>query len=258
MSVSYSYNVLWGVIGMRVPSTEVQNNFGKYLKIASEEEEVIVTRKGRPIVRMLSCLGECFVSEEAEDYFEGEGQRTTYEEFLKLTENTDFRYELIDGQVYCLASPSYFHQFTVDEIYGNFFNWFKGKKCRPITSPLDITLKKSEDNTCVVQPDIVVICDSESVDEMGRYMGVPALVVEVLSNSTKKKDMIKKLDLFMQTGVGEYWLVDIEKRQIYVYSFEGRNIKDFSAYVDGSTVRSHEFEGLEIKLEDVFPDRIVK
>lgn len=237
---------------MQVPSTEVQNNFGKYLKIASEEEEVIVTRKGRPIVRMLSCLGECFVSEEAEDYLADGRRRTTYEEFLKLTENSDFRYELIDGEVYCLASPSYYHQIVVAEIYGNFYNWFKDKKCKPLPAPLDIKLEKSEANICSVQPDIVVVCDTDNINEKGRYMGVPALVVEVLSESTRKNDMIKKLNLFMLTGVSEYWLVDTDKRQIFVYSFEERNINDYNVYVGEATVKSDTFRGLEIKLQDVF------
>ena len=253
MSISYSYNNLQDVVDMKVPSTEVQNNFGKYLKIASEEEEVIITRKGRPIARMLSCMGEWLVSQEAGDYSEGDGQRTTYEEFLKLTGDSDFRYELIDGVVYSLVSPSYHHQTVVAEIYGRFFNWFKGKQCRPLTSPLDITLKKSEDNTCVVQPDIVVVCDSQNVNEKGRYMGVPVLVVEVLSDSTRNKDMIKKLDLFMKAGVREYWLVDIQKRYIHAYSFEGYSIKDYYAYVGNGTVRSGVFEGLEVVLGEVFP-----
>jgi prevent-host-death family protein len=238
---------------MQVPSTEVQNNFGKYLNIASEEEEVIVTRQGRPIVRMLSAMGE-HISEEAEDYMTDGGKWTTYEEFLELTEKSDARYELIDGEVYCFASPSYCHQVVVGEILANFSNWFKGKKCRPLTSPFDIKLKKSDDNICQVQPDIVVICDTENVDEKGRYFGVPALAVEVLSGSTKKKDMIKKLNLFMLTGVKEYWLVDTDKKQIYAYSFDELNIKDYNVFINGGTVKSDAFPGLEVSLKDVFPE----
>jgi Uma2 family endonuclease len=40
---------------------------------------------------------------------------------------------------------------------------------------------------------------------------VPTLAVEVLSRSTRSKDMLKKLDLFMQTDVKEYWIVDPDK-----------------------------------------------
>ena len=40
---------------MKVPSTEEQNNFGKYLKIASELEDVIVTRKGFEVAKIVPC-----------------------------------------------------------------------------------------------------------------------------------------------------------------------------------------------------------
>ena len=58
---------------------------------------------------------------------------------------------------------------------------------------------KSEDNINVVQPDIVVICDTENIDDKRKYNGVPTLVVEVLSKSTRSKDMIIKLNLYMKT-----------------------------------------------------------
>lgn len=237
---------------MKVQSTEVQNNFGKYLKIASELEDVIVTRKGKEVAKIVSCSERDIVAEEAADYIFNGKHKMSYEEFLELAENSDLRYEYIDGEVYCLSSPSYNHQIAVDEIYVNFYNWFKGKKCRPLTSPFDVTLVKSKDNINVVQPDIIVICDTEKVDEKGKYKGVPTLAVEVLSSSTKKKDMLKKLDLYMQTGVREYWMVEPEKKEIIVYSFEKQNIKDCEVYVEGKTVKSNVFKGLEIALQEIF------
>lgn len=73
----------------------------------------------------------------------------------------------------------------------------KGKDCEPLTAPFDVTLFKEgkAKNINVVQPDILVICDREKIDKNGKYQGIPALVVEVLSESTRSRDMIKKLDL---------------------------------------------------------------
>lgn len=236
---------------MRVASTEVQNSFGKYLDIVSEGEEVIVTRNGRDIIKMVSIGGDGCVSENAGVYA-AENRKVTYEEFIELTENSDLRYELIDGEVYLLASPNYHHQYAIAEIMGCFYNWFKGKKCRPLTSPFDVTLVKGEDNKNVVQPDILVICDTENIDEKGKYKGVPTLAVEVLSGSTRRNDMLKKLDLYMQTGVQEYWIVDPNKKEIYIYNFEDQNIKDYRVYTGDKIVKSDVFQGLEIGLADVF------
>jgi prevent-host-death family protein len=237
---------------MKVSSTEVQNNFGKYLKVASELEDVVVTLRGYEVAKIIPCDERAIVAEEAADYIFNDRWKVTYEEFLKMVENSELRYEYIDGEVYLLASPVYSHQVAVDEIYVAFYNWFKGEKCRPLTSPFDVTLIKARDNKNVVQPDIIVICDTDKIDEKGKYKGVPTLVVEVLSRSTRSKDMLKKLDLYLQTGVSEYWLVDPDKKEVFVYVFEKQDIADNITYIGEMTVKSKVFNGLEIKLSDIF------
>lgn len=237
---------------MKVSSTEVQNSFGKYLKIAVDLEDVIITRNGREVAKIVPCEQRTAVSEEASNYIFNDRWKLSYEEFLKMVEKSDLRYEYIDGEVYLLASPVYNHQVTVSEIYGIFFNWFKGKKCRPLTSPFDVTLKKSESNINVVQPDIIVICDTDKVDGSGKYQGVPTLVAEVLSRSTRTRDMLKKLDLYMKTGIKEYWMVDPDKKEVSVYYFDKYDIEDHTTYIGDMIAKSKVFSGLEVKLTDIF------
>jgi len=237
---------------MKVSSTEVQNNFGKYLKIASELEDVIITRKGREVAKIVPIGERSIIAEEAADYIYNDRWRLSYEEFLKLVENSDLRYEYIDGEVYLLASPAYNHQVCVSELFVIFYNWFKGKKCRPLTSPFDVTLIKSKGNINVVQPDIIVICDTDKIDASGKYQGVPALVVEVLSRATRTKDMVKKLDLYMQSGVKEYWMVDPDKKEVSVYNFEKNDIADHETYICDMVAKSKIFNGLEARLADIF------
>jgi prevent-host-death family protein len=237
---------------MKVPSTEVQNNFGKYLKIASELEDVIVTRNGYEVAKIVPCEERSIVAEEAANYIFNDRWKVTYEEFLKMVENSDLRYEYIDGEVYLLSSPAYSHQVSVGEILIIFHNWFKGEKCKPLTAPFDVTLIKGKDNVNVVQPDIIVICDTDKIDASGKYHGVPTLAVEVLSRSTRRKDMIKKLDLYMQTDVREYWMVDPDKKEVTVYNFEKHDIADHETYKGDVTVRSKAFKGLEARLADIF------
>lgn len=240
---------------MRVPSTEVQNNFGKYLKFVEVNEEIIVTKNGRDIARILSCHdpNKSLVAEGAAEYQTREG-RVTYEEFLELVEASEQRFELIDGVIYNLASPSYEHQYAVNEIHGTFYNWFKNKKCIPLTSPFDITLFKAEDNICIVQPDIIVICDRDKMDKKGKYQGVPTLVVEVLSSSTRSKDMLKKLELYKQCGIKEYWMVDPKNYLVFIYMLDKNEITDSLAFQKGAHeyVESAYFKGLKVALADMF------
>jgi len=238
---------------MRVPSTKVQNNFGKYLKYVEANEEIIVTKSGKDAARILPCDDVGSVKEQQSEYRSSSGW-VTYEDFLELTEKSEQRFELIDGVIYNLASPSYKHQHVVGELFGTFHNWFKGKTCVPLTSPFDVTFVKEEDNINVVQPDILVICDKDNLDEEGKYKGKPTLVVEVLSPSTRSKDMLKKLELYKQCGVEEYWIVDPINEHILIYSLENNEIINNKTYSKNAnqTAGSDVFEGLDADLQDVF------
>ena len=91
----------------------------------------------------------------------------------------------------------------------------------------------------MVQPDILVICDRENIDEKGRYHGVPTLVVEILSGSSKRIDFLKKLDLYMTAGVKEYWIVNPDSKVVYVYSLKDNNIESINIFKgDGYGSRS--------------------
>ncbi|MGG6311627.1 type II toxin-antitoxin system prevent-host-death family antitoxin [Paenibacillus macerans] len=240
---------------MRVPSTEMQNHFGKYLKFAEAHEEVIVTKNGRDIAKLTACAGidETILREENALY-STDRDWVTYEEFLELTETSEQRFELIDGIVFNLASPSYKHQLAVQELLGTFYTWFKGKPCTPLTSPFDITLEKEKSNICVVQPDLVVICDQDQIDDRGKYQGTPKLVVEVLSPSTRSKDLIYKLDLYRASGVKEYWVVDPVKAQVIVYALDDGKITDMTVYtnIGDELVTSQLFQGLQVSMRELF------
>lgn len=238
---------------MEITSTEAQNNFGLYIKLA-RYEDIIVTKNGKKAVIIKSCqdvpAGNSKVAESTAAY-SWESSKISYEEFVKLSEESDNRYEYIDGEVYQLSSPTYTHQSIVVELLRVMLQWFNGKKCKPLTSPFDVTLLKNDDKN-VVQPDILVICDTENVNEKGKYMGVPSLVVEILSESTRSKDMVKKLDLYINSGVREYWIVNPFNKEIYLYHIEENDIRDYRVYKGKDIMESSAFEGLKVSLEEAF------
>ena len=246
---------------MIVNSTDLKNNLGRYLRDCAKEE-VIITSSGRKIARLLAIekngqfkknlMAEGLVGEGSQAY-EYAQKKISYEEFLHITENNEDRYEYIDGEVYLLTSPKTIHQKILGEIHILFYNWFKGKKCIPILAPYDITLKRSPEQINVVEPDLVVICDlEENLNNKDYYMGTPALVVEILSGSTRAKDAIKKLDLYMSTGVSEYWIINPFNREIAIYFFENNNISKNETFKKNDVALSYVFIGLEINLKDIF------
>ena len=78
------------------------------------------------------------------------------------------------------------------------------------------------------------------------------LFVEVLSSSTKSKDMSTKLELYIKCFVCYYLIVYSEEKGIYIYTFRNREILKYSPYCFGKSARSSLYEGLEVCLEDIF------
>ena len=245
---------------MIVSSTEVQNNFGKYLMLAAKEE-IIITRNGIEIARLQSMEGkpepilqESMVKETAEPYH-FKGKKASYEEFLELIRNDEVnRYEYIDGKIYLLASPTISHQYVVTEMLAIFHQWFREKECRPFTAPNDICLRRRNyDDPNVVQPDLMVICDlDDHLNEKDFYTGTPSLLVEVLSQSTQNNDLVRKLDLYMESGVKEYWIVNPFNKEVMIYEFENHGVKNMMTFKHRETAQSFLFEGLSVELEAIF------
>ncbi|MEA4925425.1 MAG: type II toxin-antitoxin system prevent-host-death family antitoxin [Syntrophomonadaceae bacterium] len=243
---------------MRVNTTDLQNSFGKYLSLV-EKEDIIVTKNGKSVAKLVRYHEPDYylVHEEAKNY--KTTKKVSYEEYMELVDSSDQRYELIDGEIYLLASPSFKHQIAVSEIAWHFNNYFRGKPCRPLTAPLDVRLfgfaTKFEEDPNVVQPDVVVICDLDKVNAASKYEGIPSLVVEVLSPSTKGKDLAAKLNLYMKSGVLEYWVVNLENKSVLQYSFSPeRDIENLSSLGEGEIIESTAFNGLKIVLEDIFTE----
>ncbi|ABI68925.1 Uma2 family endonuclease [Syntrophomonas wolfei] len=243
---------------MRVNSTDLQNAFGKYLSLL-EKEDIIITKNGRSVAKLLRYNEPDYflVHEESKNY--KTTKRISYEEYMDLVDSSDQRYELIDGENYLLATPSFKHQVVVNEISGHFYNYFRGKSCRSLTSPFDVRLfgfaTKFEEDPNVVQPDVVVICDLDKINEANKYEGIPSLIVEVLSPSTKGKDMVMKLNLYMKSGVLEYWVVDMESKSILQYSFSPeRDIDSLKSLGEEDTIESSAFAGLKILLGEIFAE----
>ena len=129
----------------------------------------------------------------------------TIDDYLALPD--DQRVELIDGVIYDMSAPTTPHQLIGGEIYALLREFLLRKKgsCVPFIAPVDVQLDK--DNKTMVQPDVCVLCDRSKINR-ARIFGAPDFVVEVLSPSTKMKDILIKMKKYHSAGVREYWMVD--------------------------------------------------
>ena len=147
----------------------------------------------------------------------------TIEDYEKLPDYP--RVELIDGVMFTLEAPTLAHQECVKEIAFQIESYIRKNKgkCMMYASPVDVHIDPSDEET-MVQPDVVVICDRDKTKSGKRVEGAPDFIVEVLSPSTRSKDMNIKLKKFRECGVREYWMVDLEGRVVIIYDFSRENV----------------------------------
>lgn len=144
----------------------------------------------------------------------------TIQDLKKMMESTDddtIRLELIDGVIYHLTSPDAVHQMIIGETYSQFRDYIRKKKgeCIPLFAPFGVQLDC--DDKTFLQPDILIVCDRDKLTRPCLY-GTPDLVIEVLSPSTRRKDLEIKVPKYLNSGVKECWMIDPVKKSILVYS----------------------------------------
>ena len=240
-----------------ITATELKTNLGKYLDYVNEDNEVVVSKNGKKAIRITPYVTDIeqyfMVKENARDYQYG-GKKVSYEEFMEIYEKSELRMEYINGEIIILSSPSTFHQDISGNLHVLFRNYLKGKPCKVFYAPFDVHFwKKDFKYPDVMQLDILIACDLEdTVNEKGRYMGTPTLVVEILSPSTRSRDMVDKLNIYMVSGVKEFWVVDPQKRTVLVYVFKDIQIDEYVSYKMDELIRSYWFDNLEVSIKDVF------
>lgn len=240
-----------------ITATELKLNLGKYLDLVSNDNEIIITKNGKKAIRLTPYINDIeryfTVKEKALDYQYG-GKKVSYEEFMEIYENSELRMEYINGEIVLLSSPSTFHQVISGNLHVILRNYLKGKTCKVFYAPFDVHFFKKDLKTPdVMQPDLLIACDLENtVTEKGRYMGTPTLVVEILSRSTRSKDMVDKLNTYMLSGVKEFWVIDPKNKSVLLYGFKDCEIDFHSVSKNNDIVTSYWFKDLEVALEDIF------
>ena len=148
----------------------------------------------------------------------------------------EYRVELIDGVIYDLNTPTTIHQQLAFEISIKLREYIRQNKglCMILPSPVSVQL--DEDDRTMLQPDVVVCCDRDKILRSHVY-GAPDMVIEILSPSTRKKDMGLKLKKYITARVREYWMVDPDKKKVVVYDLEHNELPAIYGFEDQVPVK---------------------
>ncbi len=174
--------------------------------------------------------------------------RLTYDDYRKIPWPENARYELLDGVLVMVAAPGWTHQQILGRLEQRIRNFLDDHDLGLVTgAPVDVRL--GED---VVQPDLIFVPheNAEIVHEPF-VLGAPALVVEVLSPSTRQRDRGYKLEAYARHGVREYWIVDPSARTVEVFRFPEGGLQPVDRLDSGRTLRTPLLD-LEIPVSKIF------
>src|ERR1035438_10503813 len=142
----------------------------------------------------------------------------TAQDYDRLPEGAP--YQLIEGELIMSPSPTNFHQDIIVTLIGALAPFVKRNRLgKLLVAPLDVHLSPID----VYQPDLIFI-RSENVSNVkrnDRIHSAPDLVIEILSPSTANYDYKRKKEIYCQSGVREYWIVDPDAETIEIMINEG-------------------------------------
>lgn len=178
-------------------------------------------------------------------------RRYTYADYV--TWKFQERVELFKGWVMRMAGPSTYHQ----EVSGDLYFHLRSKLpegCRIYAAPTDVLIAKSEEGDTIVQPDLLIVCDSSKIKE--QYIeGAPDFIVEIVSPGNGKKELDKKYGQYELAGVREYWVVHpLDKTVLrFVLGPDGCFVGQPPRTVDSAEISCSIFERVAVSGAQVFP-----
>jgi Uma2 family endonuclease len=178
----------------------------------------------------------------------------TYADYRRLPDDGQ-RYEVIRGYLYVSPSPSAIHQRALSRVFLRLDRFVREQGLGEVFfAPFDVLLP--EGIAAPVQPDLVFIRAGEEPDDNAlNFQGVPELVVEVLSPSTRRYDLGTKLGAYLEAGIPEVWFADpgAATIQIHGLSEDRKGYLELSRGGRGESVTSRVLPGLRLAVSEIFP-----
>ena len=182
------------------------------------------------------------------------GVKLTYDDYVLFPEDGK-RHELIDGEHFVTPSPNTKHQSIVMNLAGMIWSHLQHQPIgRVFAAPLDVVFSDFD----VVEPDLLFVSTERgsSVLTPKHVRGAPDLVVEIGSESTRRRDETIKHQLYERFGVSEYWVIDPELDVIKVYRRIGERYERTAelSLENGDVLTTPLLPGCDLPLAKIFEE----
>lgn len=170
---------------------------------------------------------------------------------MRFDDDDNYYYEIINGEMIQKSAPTPMHQRICRKLIVILNSFINEKKLGEIfQSPIDVYL----DEYNKPQPDLVFVSNGKkAIITNDGIMGIPDLIIEVISPSSLIRDRIEKKNLYERMLVSEFWLVDPQYEAIEIYKLQNNRYELMSAAtIFEGALKSALFEELTINLSEIF------
>jgi Uma2 family endonuclease len=179
--------------------------------------------------------------------------KLTYEDYVRIPDDGK-RHEIIDGEHYVTASPFLRHQRIALRLAFRLEEFLRKHPLGELfIAPADVILSPHD----IVVPDLLFVSDERaSILTEKNIQGAPDLVIEILSNSTRRLDEVLKRRAYERFGAREYWSFDPQRKttQVWERTTGGLRRRDLLSAAAGDVLTSPLLPGLEIPLAEIFEE----
>ena len=160
------------------------------------------------------------------------------------------RYQLIHGELVEMAGATFEHQTFLLEISSEFSRQARAVDAGMVViAPYDVHI----DLFNTYQPDLLFVSNARrQILESRGITGAPDLVMEILSESTRRRDLSEKLPVYAANGVREVWIVNLEDATVAVYATDGDGLALVRVFSASDTLTSNAIPGVAIDLAPIF------
>jgi Uma2 family endonuclease len=173
----------------------------------------------------------------------------TEEDYYNLPEN-GLRYQLVEGELYMAPAPDLSHQAVSRNLEFAFLSYFQQNPIGVlIHAPADVFF----DTENIWQPDIFIVLNrNRHILKRKRCEGPPDFIIDILSPNNRQLDLHTKRIAYARHGVTEYWIIDPESKELFVYRFDENMNEPVAVIRSPERATSPLFPGLSVDLETIF------
>lgn len=173
----------------------------------------------------------------------------TYKDYKAIPDDGK-RYEIVNGVLLLMPSPSRSHQKIVGEIFSYLRTHVQLADLGEVyLSPFDVALAPKT----VFQPDVLVVLNAtlRRVAEDG-VIGAPDLVVEAASPSTGPYDRLTKYPEYVRAGVPEFWIVKPGQRTVEILVLQRGDYRSLGVFHGQDKLPSRIVPDFPVRAEQFF------